>query len=49
MEGLIILAVLVGIVVMLARSRRGGSRGNDYLRQGLPDDLRNKNAGAPDR
>ena len=40
----------IGLVVLLAifflwRSRRGGTRGPEYLTQGLPDDLRDKNSG----
>jgi hypothetical protein len=35
----------VGIVYFIWRSRRGTSRGLDTLNKGLPDDLRDKNAG----
>lgn len=36
--------VFVLVLVFLYRSRRG-TTGRDSLTQGLPDDLRNKNAG----
>jgi hypothetical protein len=35
----------VGVVFFIWRSRRGTSRGLDTLTKGLPDDLRDKNAG----
>ena len=35
----------VGVVYFIWRSRRGTSRGLDTLNKGLPDDLRDKNAG----
>jgi hypothetical protein len=34
-----------GVVFLIWRSRRGTSRGLDTLTKGLPDDLRDKNAG----
>jgi hypothetical protein len=37
--------VLAACVYFLWRSRKGGSRGPENLTAGLPDDLRDKNAG----